>query len=74
MSNYGLILSRDSFLLGVELRIFWSVAFIYGLSTLVFLFHIITRRTSAGKAAQTLLSIGVVLQAGLILLRTFEAG
>ncbi len=74
MSNYGLILSRDSFLLGVELRIFWSVAFIYGLSTLVFLFHIITRRASAGKTAQTLLSIGVVLQAALILLRTFEAG
>ncbi len=74
MSNYDLILSRNSFLLGVELRVFWSVAFLYGLSTLIFLFHILSGRASAGKAARVLLSVAVVLQAGLILLRTFEAG
>ncbi|MBI5643811.1 MAG: c-type cytochrome biogenesis protein CcsB [Deltaproteobacteria bacterium] len=68
------MLSRDSYLLGIELRLFWSVAFIYGLSALLFLFHIILREKAPGKAAHKLLTLGVIVQIGLILLRTFEAG
>jgi len=72
--SYDVILSRDSFLLSVELRIFWAIALIYGASLLLHLVHIASRGALAGRAAYLLLWAAAVPHAGLILLRTFEAG
>ncbi|MFQ5736493.1 MAG: hypothetical protein ACE5GY_06470 [Thermodesulfobacteriota bacterium] len=47
MPNYELILSRNPYLLGMELRIFWSIASLYALSFLLFLFHALTRSAAA---------------------------
>ncbi len=74
MSNYDLILSRNSFLLSIELRLFWSVTFLYGLSLLLFIFHILMRNSTVGKAATFVLWAAAVFHAGLVFLRMFEAG
>ncbi|MEK7679657.1 MAG: hypothetical protein AAB356_05650, partial [Deltaproteobacteria bacterium] len=74
MSSYDLILSRDSYLLGLELRLFWSVSFLYGLSLLFFVFHIFTRMDALGKTARTVLCVTAPAHIALIILRTFEAG
>src|SRR3989304_3573891 len=72
--SYDVILSRDSFLLSVELRIFWAIAFIYGASLLLHVVHIASRGALAGRAAYLLLWAAAVPHAGLIIYRTFEAG
>src|SRR3972149_4736896 len=72
--SYDVILSRDSFLLSVELRIFWAIAFIYGASLLLHVVHIASRGALAGRAAYLLLWAAAVPHAGLIICRTFEAG
>ncbi len=74
MSSYDLILSRDSYLLGLELRLYWSVAFLYGLSLLFFIFHAVTGGDTLGKTGQTALRVTVMAHIALIVLRTFEAG
>lgn len=71
---YETILSRDSYLLGVELRIFWSVSFLYGLALLLFLLHVLTRSRQLGKAGTGVLWTAALAHVFLILLRTFEAG
>ncbi|CAG1065188.1 Cytochrome c biogenesis protein CcsA [uncultured bacterium] len=68
------ILSRDSFLLMAELRLFWLVAAFYAFSLILHLFHVFSRGESAGKTANTLLWVGAVIHVGLITLRTFETG
>ncbi len=68
------LLSRDAYLLSIELRLFWLIAFIYCLSLVLFIFHLITRQNTAGRAGTTLLWIAAFLHIGLILFRTFEAG
>jgi cytochrome c-type biogenesis protein CcsB len=73
MPIYDTILSRDSYLLFIELRVFWSVAFLYGLSLILYLFHILTRSSSVGRGAQFLLWLAALVHVGLIVLRTFEA-
>lgn len=67
------ILSRDAFLLTIELKLFWSIALFYGICLFLFLAHLITKNTSIGKAATDILWANVVLHAALILFRTFEA-
>ncbi|MBI1911603.1 MAG: c-type cytochrome biogenesis protein CcsB [Deltaproteobacteria bacterium] len=74
MSSYDLILSRDSYLLAFELRLFWSITFLYGLSFLLFAFHILSRTPVLGKAARTTLILSVIAHTALIVLRTFEGG
>lgn len=74
MLGYEEILSRDAFLLGVELRLFWAVAFAYGLSLVVFVFHVLTRSASVGRAAKGILWAAAVAQLALIVFRTLEAG
>lgn len=74
MPTIEVILSRDSYLLSIELRLFWFVAAVYALSLLLHLFHLATRTPSSGKAAHALLWAALALHTGLIILRTFEAG
>ena len=68
------ILSRDSFLLAAELRLFWLIAALYAFSLILHLFHVITRGASAGKTANSLLWAGALLHIGLLTLRTIETG
>lgn len=74
MLNYDLILSRDSYLLAVELRLFWFVAAVYGLAMLLYVFHMVTRASVFGRAAQATLVGAVIAHVGLIALRAFETG
>lgn len=72
MSNLETLLSRDAFLLSVEIRLFWFVALIYGASLVLYIIHLVTKKTGPGKLATNILWFGVITHAGLILLRTFE--
>ncbi len=74
MLNYEMVLSRDSYLLGIELRIFWSIAFLYALSAILFLFHALARSQPSGRAARFIMTVAASIHVGLIVLRTFEAG
>jgi len=72
MPNLETLLSRDAFLLSVEIRLFWFVALIYGASLVLYIIHLVTKKTGHGKLATNILWFGVITHAGLILLRTFE--
>ena len=72
--SFDSILSRDSFLLMAELRLFWLVAAFYAFSLILHLFHIISRGASGGKAGGALLWTGAFVHVGLIVLRTIETG
>ncbi len=74
MSEIELFLSRTTYLLSLELRVFWLIAFVYGLCFLLFLLHIATRSSSIGKAALSIMWANAFLHVGLIIFRTFEAG
>ncbi|MBI5599174.1 MAG: cytochrome c biogenesis protein CcsA [Deltaproteobacteria bacterium] len=69
-----LILSRDAYLLTIDLRLFWLVAFIYAASALVFILHAVTRSPQAGSAARGIMWAGVVIHLFFIAFRTFEGG
>lgn len=68
------ILSRNAYLLTIELRLFWLVAAIYGVCFLLFTLHALTRSVPVGRGAQGLLWTGVVFHVALIVLRTIEGG
>ncbi|TAN59540.1 c-type cytochrome biogenesis protein CcsB [bacterium] len=74
MASFESILSRDSYLLSLELRVFWLIAFAYGFAFLFFLFHLITGKTAIGKTAQTVFGATATAHVILIVFRTFEAG
>ncbi|MBI5811040.1 MAG: cytochrome c biogenesis protein CcsA [Deltaproteobacteria bacterium] len=74
MPGYDTILSRDSYILFFELRLFWLVTLLYGVSLIVHIFHIVSLNTSCGRTAHRVLSLAALLHIGLIILRTFEAG
>ncbi len=74
MPEINTILSRDSYLLYAELRLFWLVAFVYGLSFALFIIHGATRQPTPGKIGRGLLWTAAILHIALIVLRTFEAG
>ncbi len=74
MSNLDLVLSRDSYLLGIELRIFWSVTFLYVFASLLFLFHALAKSQFPARAARAVLALTAAFHIGLIALRAFEAG
>ena len=71
---HDVILSRDAYLLTIELRLFWLIAFLYAFSCVIFVLHIITRMDTVGKSALGLMWAAVVLHIGLLALRTFEGG
>ncbi len=73
MLNYETILSRDAFILSVEMRLFWLIAFGYGLAFILYIFHIVTRGVPAGRAARFVIWIAAFLHVILIIYRTFEA-
>ena len=64
---------QDAYLLSIELRLFWLIAFIYCLS-LVLLSSILLRGKHGGKGWNDPPLIAAFLHIGLILFRTFEAG
>lgn len=72
MSNLETILSRDAYILAIEIRLFWFVALVYGVSLILYLIHLITEKTGAGRLGITTLYLAVISHAALILLRTFE--
>jgi cytochrome c-type biogenesis protein CcsB len=74
MPNLEVILSRSTYLLSIELRLFWLIAAVYSLSFIVFLLHIVTGSQTLGRTAKGMLWANALLHIGLILLRTFEAG
>ena len=73
MSEIETILSRDAYLLTIEIRLFWFVALVYGISLILYLAHLITKKTGPGKIATNILWLGVIAHTVLILLRTFES-
>ena len=73
MSDIETILSRDAYLLTIEIRLFWFVALVYGISLILYLAHLITKKTGPGKIATNILWLGVIAHTILILLRTFES-
>lgn len=73
MSDIETILSRDAYLLTIEIRLFWFVALVYGISLILYLAHLITKKTGPGKIATNILWLGVIAHTALILLRTFES-
>ena len=73
MSDIETILSRDAYLLTIEIRLFWFVALVYGISLILYLAHLITKKTGPGKIATNILWLGVIAHTVLILLRTFES-
>lgn len=72
MSKLETILSRDAYLLAIEIRLFWLVALIYGVCLILYLIHLTTKKIGPGRLATNILWFGVITHAGMILLRTFE--
>jgi len=66
------ILLRDAFLLGVELRLFWTVALLYGVCFIIGIVYLISSKNSVGIALTTGLRVTVIIHTILIIFRTFE--
>ena len=66
------ILLRDVFLLGIELKLFWFVAFLYGISFIIGIAYLISSSPGAGRALTWTLRITAVIHAILLIFRTFE--
>lgn len=66
------ILIRDAFLLGIELKLFWFVALLYGISFLAGIAYLISSNTGVGKTLTWGLRITAVIHTVLIIFRTFE--
>lgn len=66
------ILLRDAFLLGIELKIFWLVALLYGLCFITGIIYLISTDKSVGKALTIGLRVTAVIHTLLILYRTYE--
>ena len=74
MLNFEEILSRDSYLLFIELRVIWLVVLGYILALICFLFHHITRNGNVARAGKALLWLSAIVHAGAIVFRAFESG
>jgi cytochrome c-type biogenesis protein CcsB len=66
------ILIRDAFLLGIELKLFWFVALLYGISFIIGIAYLISSRTDVGRALTWGLRITIIFHTILIIFRTFE--
>lgn len=70
--NVNDILSRDAFLLTIEIRLFWFVALLYGISFLIGISYLLSSRQVTGKALTTSLWFTAIVHTLLILFRTIE--
>jgi ABC-type transport system involved in cytochrome c biogenesis permease subunit len=68
------ILLRDAFLLGIELKVFWLVALLYGVCFLTGVFYVLSARQSLGRALTAGLWLTVLIHTLLIVFRTVEGG
>ncbi len=66
------ILSRDAFLLGIELRLFWLVALLYAISFLIGISYILSSKQTTGKTLTASLWLTAILHTILIIFRTIE--
>ncbi len=66
------ILLRDAFLLGIELRLFWFVALLYGISFIIGIAYLVSSHPGTGRALTLGLKITLVVHTALIIFRTFE--
>ena len=66
------ILLRDALLLGIELKIFWFVAFLYGVSFITGIAYLISSHSGLGITLTRSLRITALIHTLLILFRTFE--
>jgi len=65
-------LLRDAFFLGVELRLFWLVASLYGICFIIGVAYLISSKNSVGSALTSGLRITVIIHTILIIFRTLE--
>jgi cytochrome c-type biogenesis protein CcsB len=68
------ILVQEAGLLQWELRVFWVVVALYGVSALFYLIHLLSPNRGSGKIGSRILRTAVILHTGMILLRTYEGG
>ncbi len=66
------ILQRDAFLLGIELKLFWLVAFLYGTCFIAGILYLISSKKGLGRALTKGLWITLTAHTILILFRTWE--
>ncbi len=66
------ILLRDAFLLGIELKLFWFVALLYGICFIVGIVYLISSHTGVGKTLTIGLRFTVIIHTILIIFRTLE--
>ena len=66
------ILSRDAFLLTIEIRLYWAVGAGYIVSALLFMAHALSARQAPGRLARSVMWGTVALHIALVVLRTFE--
>lgn len=74
MLNFEEILSRDSYLLFIELRVMWLILCGYVLALICNLFHHITGSLNIGRGAKALLGLSGIIHIGAIGFRIFESG
>ncbi|MEK6776645.1 MAG: c-type cytochrome biogenesis protein CcsB [bacterium] len=68
------MLIQEAGILQWELRIFWVVVILYGLSAFFYLLHLFAPDRASGKIGSWTLRTAVLLHTGMILLRTYEGG
>ncbi|PIS37400.1 MAG: c-type cytochrome biogenesis protein CcsB [Nitrospirae bacterium CG_4_9_14_3_um_filter_53_35] len=68
------ILVQEAGLLQWELRVFWVVVTLYGISALFYLFHLFAPDRGSGKIGSWILRTAVLLHTGMILLRSYAGG
>lgn len=68
------ILARAALLLSIDIRLFWCVALLYGIASVLFIAGTVTGRTRLGVLGRKLLYAGVAVHVALIALRTYEGG
>lgn len=66
------ILAKESFLLGIELKLFWLVALMYGATFVVGIAYLISASPRSGRRVTTGLRVTAVVHTLLILFRAYE--
>jgi len=74
MPEIDLILSRDAYLLGVELSVCWGVAALYGASLLLYIMHLLSRQRALGAVASAVHWVAVAAGIAVFVLRSVETG
>src|SRR4030065_2713422 len=66
------LLLKDAFFLGVELRLFWTVALLYGICVVIGIAYLISSKNNLGRVLTSGLWITIIIHTILILFRAFE--